>query len=84
MDVLLAVKQSLHERIPPVGASFDATTGKVALTEIDFRHLLTAGWVYWLGVDSLPVDQRLTFGNVNQLCDRGILQQYAVEIMAKG
>lgn len=80
-STLVTVKNSLQARVPPVGSAWDPAAEAVSLSAMDFRHVLTAGWVYWLGQDHLKEEDRLSFGNINQLCDRGILQQCAVDIV---
>ena len=75
---LADIVDKLLRRVPPCGAALPAS-GVPDLSVEDFRYVLYGGWVLWLGRTELPAEKALGFFEVNQLCDRGILQQIAVE-----
>jgi hypothetical protein len=70
---------AIVRRVPPCGAELDAA-GDPQLREVDFRQILTAGWIAWVGRTDIPGDRPREFFHVNLLCDRGILQQSAVHL----
>jgi hypothetical protein len=76
---LESIVDLLLRRVPPCGATLTAA-GEPKLTALDFRHVLYAGWIVWNGRNDLPMKKKLDFFHINQLCDRGMLQDFAVEL----
>lgn len=77
LDELLAL---LKAWVPPVGSRVNSA-GKVRLRSVDFRTILYVGWIAWYAKDQIwEPGKELGFLNINRLCDRGILQQYAVDL----
>jgi hypothetical protein len=72
-DLSLVLKQ-LEQIVPPVGSELDAQRS-VTCKHIDFRHVLYAGWVI-----SASPPAKVTFAQVNRLCEHGIMQQRAVDL----
>jgi len=82
-DVLEHLVESLHNRIPPIGNSVK-DDGVPELTDLDFRSILYAGWVEWHGqAQSVAESARMSFSDINRLCDRAILQQLAIDLWKK-
>lgn len=74
---------NLSQFVPPVG-SHVRKNGDVDLESVDFRLIIYAGWLFWAlkgqqKPKSKPIE--ISFFNVNRLCERGILQQIAVDKM---
>jgi hypothetical protein len=72
----------LEAGIPPCGA--DLTGAEVPqLRDINFRTILFSGWVRWYcepaAVDMTAHDPR--FSRINRLCERGMLQQRAINLV---
>jgi hypothetical protein len=72
-DLSLVLKQ-LEQIVPPVGSELN-TQLSVACRPIDFRHVLYAGWAI---AASPPA--KVTFSQINRLCEHGIMQQRAVDL----
>jgi hypothetical protein len=77
--LLVRLVKRLARVLPPIADNFD-TNGDPKLTRTDFRHILHAGWVYWIGYPrgTSPV---LTFYNTNRLCNQALTQQRAINDM---
>jgi hypothetical protein len=71
----------LERDIPPCGADLSGAE-KPQLQRVDFRTTLFAGWARWHSLTSTPgvVLEERTFSNLNHLCERGILQQRAIDL----
>jgi hypothetical protein len=80
--MLSELVQRLAKRLPPVLAKLDRNGKKALLQQINISHTLYAGWIYWFGREHLATEQ-LTFLETNKLCDRGLLQQRAIDIAKK-
>ena len=74
-DLELLLRQ-LKQLVPPVAFEVDAGHA-VKCRSMDFRHVLYAGWVASVG--ALPI----SFAQLNQLCEHGILQQHGIEMQIK-
>jgi hypothetical protein len=75
---LSALMSQLSRFVPPVGVSFD-THRKLALKPIDFRHVLYAGWI--VAAEPPP---KISFEQINRLCEHGIMQQHAIDLQLSG
>jgi len=64
------------EITPPVGYRFDINEGPVC-NEVDFRHVLLAGWIA-----SADETTKIPFDRLNRLCEHGIMQQRAIKLKA--
>lgn len=64
----------LEKIVPPVGSSLDETRS-VLSRHVDFRHILYAGWV----ISATP-PPKISFAQINRLCEHGIMQQRAVDL----
>jgi hypothetical protein len=73
------VIDNLCRRVPPCGSRLHPTDAKPEPFSLDFRHVLYGGWIVWLGLKDLDPSSKLDFLFINRLCDKGILQQVAVE-----
>lgn len=73
------ITDNLCRRVPPCGSRLHPTEAKPEPFALDFRHILYGGWIAWIGREDLKPSQPLDFFQINRLCDRGILQQIAVE-----
>lgn len=67
--------EMLHDSVPPVGRSFD-DHGAFAVSPIDFRDVLFAGWLAWNSQAQLSPE--VGFFELNRLCDHAIMQQQAI------
>lgn len=72
-DLSFLVSQ-LEEVVPPTGFSIKADR-KLNNRSMDFRHILYAGWI-----TSVSLPDGLSFAQINQLCEQGIMQQLAVNM----
>jgi hypothetical protein len=82
-DTLVAQVRRLMHRLPPILANIDSRN-RVNLVRADFAHSLLAGWIYWMGRPYLtPKNKRLTFWQINRLCDQALLQEQAIAIAAR-
>jgi len=74
----------LEAGIPPCGADLSGAK-EPHLRNVDFRTILFAGWVRWhcepTITDSTVHDP--TFSRINRLCERGMLQQRAINLVKK-
>jgi hypothetical protein len=77
-DVLEKLTSRVRNLVPPVGFEIDAN-GKVVCSDVDFRHILFAGWL-----ESTRSGNELSFSKINQLCEHGIMQQRAIAISLRG
>lgn len=78
VKVTEALVGRLAARCPPIFEEFDEQNEP----QFDRTHIgqtLYAGWLFWYGQDILGCD-KLTFTQVNQLCDHALLQQAAINI----
>jgi hypothetical protein len=78
-DLELMVESLLRAR-PPTESKVksDLSTSN---DDVDFRSILFAGWLAWNS--EKKTRQQLNFLNMNLLCDRGVLQQAAVDRWTK-
>ena len=67
--------KALARAVPPTNSIVTAA-GSVRLRPMDFRSVLFAGWLCWYRRDN----PRLTFLELNQLCDQALLQQQGVDL----
>ena len=77
--LLVKLVKRLSRALPPIVDNFD-TNGNPTLTRIDFRHILHAGWVYWIGYPR-GTPNVLNFFNTNRLCNQALTQQRAINDM---
>lgn len=64
---------------PPVASDVSRSL-QVTNVSVDFRSILFAGWLTWMSDERQKGD--LSFIKLNMLCQRGILQQRAVDVWA--
>lgn len=62
---------------PPVATDITANL-KIGNPSVDFRSVLFAGWLTWMSEEHSK--SALDFYQLNMLCQRGILQQSAVDV----
>lgn len=83
--LLRQLVESLRAAIPPVGPfpaarassnSDHSPAVPIPCQEIDFRHILLAGWLNWSGLT--VAEQSALFNQVNGLCSHAIMQQQAL------
>lgn len=81
--LLVELVRRLRRRLPPISAGLDKY-GLPTLNRIHISQTLYAGWMFWIGRGKLcgpdftgPV---LDFLRTNQLCDRALLQQHAINM----
>lgn len=75
---------------PPIDQHLDED-GRPVNRPVPAAHCLYAGWTFWFGRDALlaearetdPEVQKLTFLELNRLCDQAILQQEAIDMVLK-
>jgi hypothetical protein len=67
----------ISSAIPPVDVEM-ADNGVPIFSELDFRHILYAGWVISKGVTGM------SFLDINRLCEHGIMQLGAINIYRNG
>jgi hypothetical protein len=75
-ELVATMVSRLLTTCPPVASE---VSSKLTIRNriVDFRSILFAGWLTWMSTDAKnPVP---TFINLNRLCQRGILQQSAVD-----
>jgi hypothetical protein len=65
----------LSKQIPPIGFELQPD-GIPKCTDVDFRHILYAGWV------TSQNSSNTSFANTNRLCEHAIMQQKAISIFA--
>ncbi len=77
---LSSLVHMLCEQIPPCGSDLSGAE-KPLNRSVDFRHILLAGWTVSEKVLA-PVgsDQKLSFLQLNKLCEMGLLQQRAIDL----
>ncbi len=66
--------KQIFNLIPPVGSGY-TTKGLPDCKDVDFRHILYAGWI---ASEFNP--EQLDFSLVNRLCEHGIMQQRAISL----
>jgi hypothetical protein len=76
---LVHVVSNLRRGVPPCGSRLHPTEPKPEPFPLDFRHILYGGWIAWLGQKQFNPATHFKFLYINRLCERGILQQIAVE-----
>ncbi len=78
-DLLERLTESLLRGCPPVATTVTESL-EIFNERVDFRTILYAGWLAWSNKQSAVSD--LSFLDINMLCDRGLLQQNAVDHFA--
>ncbi len=81
------VERLAHER-PPISQQVD-DDGQPTNRAVMGAHCLYAGWTYWFSGDELvekaqktdPDVKKLTFLELNRLCDQALLQQKAISLV---
>jgi len=73
--------QMVNRQVPPCGSDLSGSADPVN-RNVDFRHILLAGW---LGAEKLAAvsddaKQNLSFLQLNKLCEMGLLQQRAIDL----
>jgi hypothetical protein len=71
----------VNRQVPPCGSDLSGSADPVN-RNVDFRHILLAGW---LGAEKLAAvsddaKQNLSFLQLNKLCEMGLLQQRAIDL----
>jgi hypothetical protein len=69
----------LLDGCPPTASDVSKSL-RVTNAQVDFRTVLFAGWLTW--VSDVRQKGALSFTKLNMLCQRGILQQRAVDVWA--
>jgi len=72
-----AMRRRMLAGCPPVASEVTRSL-KISNSNVDFRSVLFAGWITWMSEERPATD--LTFIKLNMLCQRGILQQNAVDV----
>lgn len=72
-EILTRLMDQLAHLVPAVGFKINADRS-MAWCQVDFRHVLYAGWVTAASDPSIP------FTILNRLCEHGIMQQRAINI----
>jgi len=75
-ETIQQLSRQLFKLIPPVGSCYN-NDGEPDCKEVDFRHILYAGWIA-----SEFDPENLNFSMVNRLCEHGIMQQNAISLFA--
>jgi hypothetical protein len=77
----LPLVQMVNQQIPPCGSDLSGSATPLNST-IDFRHILFAGWLVADRVTNAAnsSEERLTFLQLNKLCEMGLLQQRAIDL----
>jgi hypothetical protein len=75
-ETIQQLSRQLFKLIPPVGSCYN-DEGEPDCKEVDFRHILYAGWIA-----SEFDPENLNFAMVNRLCEHGIMQQNAISLFA--
>jgi len=70
--IIEKLSKQIFNLIPPVGSGYD-DNGMPDCKDVDFRHILYAGWIA-----SEYNPEQLDFSLVNRLCEHGIMQQRAI------
>lgn len=81
---LRALVRMASDDIPPCGADLSGSASP-ANEDIDFRHILLAGWIAAHNAmeGAQGAEQRLRFFQMNKLCEMGLLQQRAIDLHNK-
>lgn len=77
LDEIALMRNRMLAACPPV-ASNVTRARKVFNSNVDFRSILFAGWITWVSTKRSATN--LDFVKLNMLCQRGILQQCAVDV----
>ena len=77
---LVMLVNRIVRHLPPIREEI-SDSGISTTFEVRVEQQLYAGWVYWLGRDTLG-GEKLSFFQLNQLCDLAILQQQAIDLVA--
>jgi hypothetical protein len=80
-STFLPLVQMVSEQIPPCGSDLSGSAEPANRT-VDFRHILFAGWLVADRPTATPNsgDERVTFLQLNKLCEMGLLQQRAIDL----
>lgn len=81
-DVTKELVSQCYRSIPPIRQQSFENGGPV-LEDIDFRSILLAGWLCWWKIANNGNGVKLTFDNVNRLCEQAILQQHAIRLQLR-
>jgi hypothetical protein len=76
-DLVWDLLSKVQRGIPPTSSCLK-DDGKPSMSKCDFRHILYAGWI--ASVQTGATD----FGDLNRLCEHGIMQQRAIDIQLQG
>lgn len=79
-DNLAFLFDRLERRLPPIREELDEN-GVSTTHPIRLEEQLYTGWTYWCGREAAGNDA-MTFHQLNQLCDLGLLQQQAIDLKA--
>jgi hypothetical protein len=77
-EMLVALVSRLRGHLPPIREEID-TEGISTTYPARLEEQLYAGWTYWLGRKQLD-PKPLSFYQLNQICDLGLLQQQAIDL----
>lgn len=72
-EILSDLFNQLNEKVPPVGFKI-YDDDELECKQIDFRHILYAGWIVRSYTPDMP------FKILNQLCEHGIMQQRGIDM----
>ena len=77
---LVALVKRISWHLPPIREEID-DAGVSTTFEIRLEEQLYAGWAYWIGRDVFK-SEKLSFFQLNQLCDMALLHQQAIDLAA--
>jgi hypothetical protein len=77
---LVALVKRIALHLPPIREEID-DAGISTTYEVQLEEQLYAGWAYWLGREVFE-SEKLSFFELNQLCDFALLHQQAIDIAA--
>jgi len=66
------------DRCPPVGYQYD---NGPQCSHVDFRQIIFAGWIAHAHKSTKVKKTKITFSEINRLCEHGIMQQASIKLM---
>ena len=77
---LVALVDRIARHQPPIREEIN-DAGVSTTFEVRVEEQLYAGWAYWLGREAFD-GEKLSFFDLNQLCDMALLHQQAIDLIA--
>src|SRR6267143_1919833 len=74
---LIALVANLTQGVPPILVPI-SEDGTPSLNRLSLGRILFAGWTRWLGRAALTSEMKLSFFEINRLCDQALIQQAAI------